>query len=126
MPHLDRAIASIGWLLETLRYEAFQKWDAGRSWRLEDTYIVLEQSPALVGDRYDRLVPGLNHLAFCVATPDDVEQILLESQQHGWNLMYEDTHPYAGGPTHFAAYLLNDDGFEVELVAEDFARSATN
>jgi hypothetical protein len=28
-----------------------------------------------------------------------------------------ETHPYAGGPDHYAAYLANTDGFEVELVA---------
>ena len=36
---------------------------------------------------------------------------------HGWTLLFPDTHPYAGGPDHYAAYLANTDGFEVELVA---------
>jgi hypothetical protein len=31
--------------------------------------------------------------------------------------MFADRHPYAGGPDHYAAYLENTDGFEVELVA---------
>ena len=31
--------------------------------------------------------------------------------------MFRDRHPYAGGPDHYAAYLENSDGFEVELVA---------
>ena len=35
----------------------------------------------------------------------------------GWTLMFADTHPYAGGPTHYAAYLESGEGFEVELVA---------
>jgi hypothetical protein len=34
VPNLHRAIASLGWLLETLRYTSLQSWDAGRSWRL--------------------------------------------------------------------------------------------
>lgn len=32
-------------------------------------------------------------------------------------LLFPDKHPYAGGPDHYAAYLSNIDGFEVELVA---------
>ena len=36
---------------------------------------------------------------------------------HGWRLLFPDTHPYAGGPDHYAAYLASTDGFEVELVA---------
>lgn len=31
--------------------------------------------------------------------------------------MYPDTHPYPGGPDNYAAYLSNEDGFKVELVA---------
>lgn len=31
--------------------------------------------------------------------------------------MFADNHPHAGGPGHYAAYLENADGFEVELVA---------
>jgi len=32
--------------------------------------------------------------------------------------MFSDLHPHAGGPQHYAAYLENYDGFEVELVAD--------
>jgi hypothetical protein len=32
-------------------------------------------------------------------------------------VMFADRHPYAGGQHHCAAYLENDDGFEVELCA---------
>jgi hypothetical protein len=32
-------------------------------------------------------------------------------------LLFPDRHPHAGGPDHYAAYLENTDGFEVELVA---------
>lgn len=37
--------------------------------------------------------------------------------RHGWHLMFGDRHPHAGGEQHYAAYLENDDGFQVELVA---------
>lgn len=38
---------------------------------------------------------------------------------NGWTLMFADRHPHAGGggEDHYAAYLENRDGFEVELVA---------
>jgi hypothetical protein len=32
-------------------------------------------------------------------------------------LLFPETYPYAGGPDHYAAYLVNTDGFEAELVA---------
>lgn len=31
--------------------------------------------------------------------------------------MFPEKHPHAGGAEHYAAYLQNDDGFEVELVS---------
>jgi len=31
--------------------------------------------------------------------------------------MFPDAHPYAGGGNHYASYLVNADGYEVELVA---------
>jgi hypothetical protein len=33
--------------------------------------------------------------------------------------MFPDRHPYAGGPDHYAAYIENADGFEIELVADE-------
>jgi len=35
----------------------------------------------------------------------------------GGRRLFTDRHPYAGGEGHYAAYLENPDGFEVELVA---------
>ena len=32
--------------------------------------------------------------------------------------MFADRHPYAGGPDHYAAYLADPYGYEVELVAD--------
>jgi hypothetical protein len=50
----------------------------------------LSRAVAMSAPAHDRLRPGLNHLAF-----------------------------HAGGPGHYAAYLSNADGYEVELVADD-------
>ena len=117
VPDLGRAASSFGWLLESLGYTVFQDWDAGRSWRLGDTYLVLERSPALTADRHDRCRPGLNHLAFHVAGRKTVDALAAEAPAHGWRLLFPDRHPYAGGEQHYAAYLEDADGFEIELVA---------
>ena len=118
VPNLDRAIVSWGWLLTALGYRMFQDWPGGRSWQAGHAYIVVEQSPARTASRHDRCRPGLNHLAFHVSGRDLVDQLAAEALLHGWKLMFADQHPFAGGPQHYAAYLENVDGFEVELVAD--------
>lgn len=117
VPDLERGVASLGWLLEAMGYEALQRWETGRSWKLGVTYLVIEQSPAMTGEQCDRQAPGLNHLAFHVENDIEVERLVAEGAEHGWALMFGDRHPFAGGAAHYAAYLENQDGFEVELVA---------
>jgi catechol 2,3-dioxygenase-like lactoylglutathione lyase family enzyme len=116
VPDFGRADASWGWLLAALGYTQFQDFPGGRSWLLGDTYVVIEQSPALTAGQHERCRPGLNHLAFHVATRAGVDELTAGAQQHGWSLMFADRHPHAGGDGTYAAYLENDDGFEAELV----------
>lgn len=118
VPDLARAVDSWGWLLGALGYEVHQDWPGGRSWRAADHYIVVEQSSALSAGVHDRCRPGLNHLAFHAGQERDVDRLVAEGAQHGWSLLFPDRHPHAGGPEHYAGYLENTDGFEVELVAE--------
>ena len=117
VPSLERAVQSWGWLLTELGYTPYQEWLAGRSWLLGATYLVLEQSPDLAGQAHERRRPGLNHLAFHVATASRVDALVADCGPHGWRLLFADRHPHAGGPTHYAAYLEDRDGFEVELVS---------
>jgi catechol 2,3-dioxygenase-like lactoylglutathione lyase family enzyme len=117
VPDLGRAVTSWGWLLPALGYTEFQNWPGGRSWRLGETYVVVEQSPALSADTHDRLRPGLNHLAFHVASRPEIDALVEEAPKHGWALLFPDRHPHAGGPDTYAAYLEDVDGFEAELVA---------
>ncbi|MFF5072451.1 VOC family protein [Micromonospora olivasterospora] len=117
VPDLPGAIRSWGWLLRELGWTPHQDWPAGRSWRLGPTYLVLEESPALSGRNHDRLAPGLNHLAFHAGPPAAVDRLVAAAPRHGWSLLFPDRHPYAGGPQTYAAYLANDQGYEVELVA---------
>ncbi|MGW4704032.1 VOC family protein [Streptomyces sp. NPDC004285] len=114
---LARAERSLGWLLGALGYAPFQSWEGGRSWALGSCYLVVEQSPARTSDRHDRLRPGLNHLAFHAGDRPAVDALTAEAPAHGWRLLFADRHPYAGGEGVYAAYLENEDGFEVELVA---------
>ncbi|HUY45716.1 MAG TPA: VOC family protein [Streptosporangiaceae bacterium] len=117
VPDLSRAEHTWGWLLSALGYELYQQWPEGSSWRANETYIVLEQSPARRAFRHDRYRPGMNHLAFHVSDRGTLDRMVGEALLHGWRLMFADRHPYAGGEHHYAAYLEDPDGYEVELVA---------
>ncbi|GGW88473.1 VOC family protein [Streptomyces lomondensis] len=119
VPDLPRATRAWGWLLGRLGYEPYQEWEHGRSWRLGPTYLVVERSPALRGGEHDRMRPGLNHLAFHAGTPADVDGLARDAPAHGWEPLFPDRYPHAGGPGHYAAYLADTDGFEVELVAAE-------
>jgi catechol-2,3-dioxygenase len=78
--------------------------------------IALEQSSDMVpGMLYSRMRPGLNHLAFRVATASLLAAILEGAQVHGWSPLPSDRHPIAAGSE--VAYLEDRDGFEIELVA---------
>ncbi|MEG8034716.1 glyoxalase/bleomycin resistance protein/dioxygenase superfamily protein [Curtobacterium sp. PhB142] len=113
--HLDTASRAWGWLLGELGYTPFQEWPAGRSWRLGDVYLVLEAAP--LDGAHDRRRPGLSHLAFHAGDAGQVEQLWTDAPAHGWTRLYEDRHPYAGGPDHRAAFLEDAERFKVELVA---------
>ena len=58
-------------------------------------------------------------VAFWAGSRANVERLANEASAHGWKLLFGDRHPFAGGPDHFAAFLENSEGFEVELVADD-------
>ncbi|TDV48972.1 GNAT family N-acetyltransferase [Actinophytocola oryzae] len=114
---LATAEKTFGWLFTELGWHEYQRWERGVSWRQGDNYVVVEDSPARAGDRHERLAPGINHLALHAGSRADVDRVTAAARDHGWQLMFADRHPHAGGPDHYAAYLENADGFEVELVA---------
>jgi len=118
VPDLATARPRWQWLLSSLGYQQFQLWDNGVSYQLGPTYIVLEQSPALIDGPHNRRRAGLNHLAFHAGTRRALDRLVNGSAQHGWRLMYADQYPFAGGADSYAAYLEDDDGYEVELVAD--------
>lgn len=117
VPDLKRATTEWGWILSTLGYATYQTWPHGISWLKGSTYIVLEESPDLSGRHHQRTAPGLNHLAFIVGSRLRVDALASDGAEYGWTPLFREKYPYAGGGEHYAAYLENSDGFEVELVA---------
>ncbi|ROT31605.1 VOC family protein [Micromonospora sp. HM5-17] len=117
VPDLARTVRSWGWLLGELGWTPYQSWPAGRSWRLGHTYLVLEESTAMSSRRYDRLAPGLNHLALHAGPPATVDRLVADAAAYGWTPLFADRYPHAGGPDTYAGYLADESGFEVELCA---------
>jgi catechol 2,3-dioxygenase-like lactoylglutathione lyase family enzyme len=118
VPDLPRAERSWGWLLDRLDFVLARTWEHGRVWRKDGTGIAIEQSPDMVpGMLYSRLRPGLNHIAFHVASADALAALVAEALPYGWTTLDGGRHPFPPGTT--TAFLEDADGFEVELVAPD-------
>lgn len=112
-----RAAPAWGWLLERLGFEPADAWAEGRSWRVGDAYLTICSAPALHGEDHDRRLPGLNHLAFHGGSRVEVDALMAAAAAHGWQPLYADRYPHAGGPDHYAGWLENDEGFKAEIVA---------
>ena len=114
---LGAARASWGWLLGELGWVLGDDWGHGIAWELGPVYLVVESGPDLVAGDHERTRPGVNHLAFHGGTREQVDALVAAAPAHGWELLFADRHPYAGGPEHYAADLHDGQGFEVEVVA---------
>jgi catechol 2,3-dioxygenase-like lactoylglutathione lyase family enzyme len=118
VPDLERAAPSWKWLLGQLGYAVEERPD-DRLLLFRDGNgftLVLEQSADMVPDMlHSRLRPGLNHVAFDVASVEELTDILGQAGDHGWSPLPGDRHPITPGAD--VAYLEDSDGFEVELVA---------
>ena len=110
-----------GWLLGEVGWTVDSEWPDGVTFRSGDVYVVLESGPDVLPGRHQRRRAGMNHLALHAGSRTDVDRLAAAGPEHGWTLLFADRHPYAGGPQHYAAYLENADGFEIELVASDEA-----
>jgi catechol 2,3-dioxygenase-like lactoylglutathione lyase family enzyme len=104
--------------LKRFTYIEHQVWDAGRSYKLDDTYIVFVQADeSLAAAGYDRRRVGLNHLAFSAASRQQVDEITRWVRENNFRVLYEDRHPFAGGPEYYALYCEDPDRIKVEVVA---------
>jgi len=115
---LVAARASWGWLMGELGWALGDDWGHGLAWELGPVYLVIEAGPDVLPGGHERRRPGVNHLAFHAGTRAQVDALVSAAGAQGWELLFADRHPYAGGPDHYAAYLCDGQGFEVELVAE--------
>ncbi|MFP9190211.1 VOC family protein [Natrialbaceae archaeon A-CW1-1] len=114
----DRSVTFWSWLLEELGYEPYQEWETGRSWKLDSAYLVLVEAEARFRDEgYHRCYPGLNHLAFHAESRDHVDDLTERCRDRGVPILYENRHPHAGGPDHYALYVEDPERIKVELVA---------
>ncbi|WP_077302952.1 VOC family protein [Virgibacillus pantothenticus] len=115
---LSQSIQFWGWLLEELGYSVYQKWDTGQSWKIADTYLVFVQADKkFIADGFHRRRVGLNHLAFYGESKKQIDEITEKIVAKGIPILYEDKHPYAGGPSHYAVFFEDPDRIKVEVVA---------
>lgn len=111
------AYPSWQWLAHQLGLQELQRWEKGISWQAQDgSYLVLEESPDTQGE-HNRLNPGMNHVAFNCSR-EVMEKIRGQLEQSGWQELFATKYPHAAGKEHFALYINNAEGFEVELVAK--------
>ena len=96
----DLAVAAPAWdwLLTTLGWSAEQVegWERGRIWRhRDDSYLVLEQSADVLGQRAERRAPGMNHLALRVADRAVLDAVRADAPRHGWRELFAARYPHA-------------------------------
>lgn len=107
------------WLLKNLDYEVYQRWEEGISYIFEDTYLVFVQCQEKYLDvSYHRCRPGLNHLAFHGGSRAFVDEMTVKLKEKGIKILYEDQHPYAGGPDYYAVFFEDPDRMKVEITAD--------
>ncbi|WP_436855157.1 VOC family protein [Staphylococcus caeli] len=108
------------WLLPELGYKLYQDWKNGFSFKIDKTYIVfVEAEEEFKKYGYHRKRVGLNHLAFCVPTRNEVDNISNILLDKGMNILYENKHPYAGGEYHYAVYFEDPNRIKLEIVSEE-------
>ena len=106
------------WLLREVGFVLESEWAGGMSWVAGGAYLTLTESPNIAAGGHDRRRPGLNHLAFRAGSRSVVDAIMTDASTHGWQPLYQDRYPHAGGPGHYAGWLVNASGFKVEVVAD--------
>jgi len=105
-------------LLPPLGYSLFQEWEKGFSYKVGSTYLVFVQTEEkFLQHPYHRKETGLNHLAFHASSRVQVDEMTEKMQQLGARILYQDLHPYAGGPDYYAVFFEGPDRLKIEIVA---------
>lgn len=106
-------------LLTALGYTPYQNWAAGFSYRLGTTYLVFVQTEErFLSAGYHRKQIGLNHLAFTVATTQEVDELRVMLQTAGARELYADKFPHAGSSSTYTAYFEDPNRIKIEFITE--------
>ncbi|MFC7373556.1 VOC family protein [Fictibacillus iocasae] len=115
---LKKTRAFWSWLLQELKYELYQEWEMGFSYKRDHFYIVFVQTEDRFMDvPYHRCRVGLNHLAFHAESKEHVEHLTMMLEEKGTGILYRDRHPYAGGEGYYALFFEDPDRIKVEITA---------
>jgi catechol 2,3-dioxygenase-like lactoylglutathione lyase family enzyme len=120
---LERSCAFWTPFMAFLGYEA-EGWSGGMNYVRGDdeTYFCLLPAPTEhLAAGYHRKRVGLNHLAFRGTSRDQVDLVAQWLKDNGHTLLYEDRHPFAGGPDYYAVFCEDPDRFKLEVVAPSAA-----
>jgi catechol 2,3-dioxygenase-like lactoylglutathione lyase family enzyme len=115
---LERSVSFWTPFMAKLGYEA-ERWSGGMNYIIEgEAYFCFLQAPKEhVGAGYHRKRVGLNHLAFKASSRSHVDEIAAWVKAGGFNTLYPEKYPYAGGPDYYALYCEDPDRIKVEVVA---------
>jgi catechol 2,3-dioxygenase-like lactoylglutathione lyase family enzyme len=116
---LERSIAFWTPFMGLLGYGA-ERWSGGMNYVRDvgETYFCLLQAdPEQLAAGYHRKRVGLNHLAFRGTSRAQVDRVANWIKASGHTLLYEDRHPFAGGPDYYAVFCEDPDRFKLEVVA---------
>ena len=113
--NLERSGAFWAAFLKDLGYREFARSATGWSWtNAESTVFLLQAEPAYLEPPYHRKRVGLNHLAFRVSDPKQVDAMAAQLQARNIALLY-------GGPrtgrTTYAVFFEDPDRIKIEVVA---------
>src|ERR1035437_3745818 len=107
---LKRSTDFWSWFLKKLGYTEYDRWSKGISFKLGSTYIDFVQTDErFIKNPYHRSRIGLNHLAFHGRSRDHIDELTRALKERGTKILYEDHHPFAGGPAYYAVYFDDTD-----------------
>lgn len=114
----ERSIAFWTPFLAHLGYEP-DRWSGGMNYvKADEAYLCFLPAPdEHVAAGYHRKRVGLNHLAFKGRSRQHVDEMAAWVREAGYTLLYQDRHPYAGGPGYYALFCEDPDRIKVEVVA---------
>jgi len=116
---LERSCSFWTPFLAMLGYEA-ERWSGGMNYVLGESeayFCLLPVAQEHLPAGYHRKRIGLNHLAFRGRSRDHVDQITKWLREAGHTVLYEDRHPFAGGPNYYAVFCEDPDRIKLEVAA---------